>query len=246
MKKLIAEPLRVRRLSEVVETHLRDVILGGETEPGERLPTEKQLSEQFGVSMVTAREALKGLEMLGLVERKKGKGGGIFVREMKSDALKLPLFSFFSAKKVSSQHLTELRTIVEPAAVRLAAAHITEREIKVLENNIRYCEQKIKSIGDIFSEAEFFEIEEKNVEFHRLIAEATHNPVLALTVDYLMDFLFTYKKKTLEPDLQFSKGTIRDHRRILTYVKQGDAEGAARKMDRHLVSLQRYFGTRGV
>lgn len=230
----------------MVESHLRDAILSGQAAPGERLPTEKQLSEQFGVSMVTAREALKGLEMLGLVEKKKGKGGGIFVREMRSDAVKLPLFSFFSAKKVSSKQITELRAIVEPAAVRLAAARITEREINILEDNIRYCEEKITSIGDVFSEAEFFEIEEKNVEFHRLIADAAHNPVLTLTVDYLMDFLFTYKKNTLEPDLKFSKRTIRDHRRILTCVKQGDAQEAARRMDRHLSNLQRYFGMRGV
>ena len=232
---------RVRRLSDAVETHLREMILEGEMQPGERLPTEKELSEQFRVSMVTAREALKGLEMIGLVEKKMGKGGGIFVREMKSDALKLPLFSFFSAKKVSSQHLTELRMIVEPAALRSAVSQMAPHELETLEDNVRYCEEKVMSVRSAISAAQFFDIESKNIEFHRLLAEATHNPILALTVDYVMDFLFRYKKSTLKPDLELSKGTVRDHRRILTYTKNGDADGAARAMERHLTKLERHF-----
>ena len=118
MTKIISEPVKVRRLSENVETHLRDLIFSRRIKPGQKLPTEKQISEQFGVSIVTAREALKGLEVLGLVEKKKGEGGGIFVGEMKSDSIKTSLPGFFNAKNLSSKHLTELGMIVELASVK--------------------------------------------------------------------------------------------------------------------------------
>jgi DNA-binding FadR family transcriptional regulator len=75
---------------------------------------------------------LKGLEVLGLVEKKKRKGGGIFVGEMKIDSIKTSLHGFFNAKNLSSKHLTELRMIVEPASVKLAIAQITTQEIKTL------------------------------------------------------------------------------------------------------------------
>jgi GntR family transcriptional regulator, transcriptional repressor for pyruvate dehydrogenase complex len=241
MRKIISAPIRAKRLSEIVETHLKELILNKRIKPGQKLPTEKQISEQFGVSIVTAREALKGLEVLGLLEKKKGKGGGIFVGEVKSDSIKTSLNSFFNARNLSSNHLTELRMIVEPASVKLALAHITSQEIRTLDQNIKYCEEKIAEAGHVFSRKEFFDIENKNIEFHRLIAEATHNPILALTTDYVMDLLLRYKKSALKPDLILTKGTITDHRKILVCINKRDADAAGSEMSLHLTRLQEYF-----
>lgn len=238
MKKVILEPLKIRRLAEIVETHIRDLILDGEIKVGERLPTEKGLCEQFGVSSVTAREALKGLEVLGLIEKKKGKGGGIFVSQAKSDTIKIPLYNLLKSRNVTPRHLTELRLILEPAAIRRAISEITSDEIKELERNVNYCRQKIEKISDTFSEKEFFDIEEKNVEFHRLIAEATHNPILAITVDYVMDFLFTYKKKILSPDIEMTQKTIEDHLEIFMQLKKGNVKSAEGKMIKHLKNVE--------
>jgi GntR family transcriptional regulator, transcriptional repressor for pyruvate dehydrogenase complex len=241
MKKIILKPLKISRLSEIIETHIRDLILDGEIKVGERLPTEKGLCEQFGVSSVTAREALKGLEVLGLIEKKKGKNGGIFVSQMKSESVKIPIYSFLNSKKATSMHLTEIRMVLEPMVVRIAASRMTPAEIKYLEKNVLDCKQRLKKAGQAFSEKDFFDIEEKNVEFHRLIAEATHNPVLAFTIDYVCDFLFFYKKKTLIPDIELSKRTIDDHVTILTQLKTGNADDAEKEMSMHLKRLEEYF-----
>jgi GntR family transcriptional regulator, transcriptional repressor for pyruvate dehydrogenase complex len=241
MKKVIPEPIKPRRLSEIVETHIRDFILDGKIALGEQLPTEKELSTQFGVSTVTAREALKGLEALGLIEKRKGRSGGIFVTQTKIDSVKVPLYSFLQGRNCSSAHLTELRMIMEPAAVRIAASHITQRAIKDLEENIEACEAEINKVGRSLSEGQFFSIEQGNIEFHRLIAEATNNPVLALTIDYVMDLLFNVKRRTLTPNIEVTIGTTKDHRSILAYLKKGDPEGAEKAMVLHLARLEQYL-----
>ena len=73
----------------------------------------------------------------------------------------------------------------------------------------------------VFTEKEFFEIEERNVEFHRLLGEATGNPILALTVDYVEDFVMSYKKNTLTSDIQHSAKTIQEHRRYSRMCEEG-------------------------
>ena len=85
----------------------------------------------------------------------------------------------------------------------------------------------------------------KNVEFHRLIAEATHNLILALTTDYVIDFFFKYKESTLRPDLVLTKGTINDHRKILACAKKSDVDAAGTEMSLDLRRLQGYFGNIG-
>jgi DNA-binding FadR family transcriptional regulator len=80
------------------------------------------------VSLVTVREALKGLETFGLIEKRKGKGGGIFVAEPRSEYVKTTLFHFLNHKKFTSRDLSELRMIIEPVACkRPRSAYRTRR-----------------------------------------------------------------------------------------------------------------------
>ena len=94
-------PLEIKRLSEVIEDRIKERILCGELKPGDRLPTEKALAKQFGVSSVTIREALRGLQAFGFIGKKKGRGGGIFVTHVNIDSLKVPLHNFLSLRRFS-------------------------------------------------------------------------------------------------------------------------------------------------
>lgn len=236
-RQIIAEPIKTTRLSDIIETHIRRMILDGEISPGERLPTEKEISRQFGVSVITAREALKGLEVSGLIERRKGRGGGSFGRMLGTDALKAPLNSLLSLKKISSDNLTELRLIMEPSAARIAAKRISAEELETLEKNVSHCE----ATSDKWDERVVDERKQKNIEFHLLIAEATKNPVLTLMVDLFMDFLFESKIKTFRPDPRFTSETINDHRRILTRLMERNGKQAEKEMIVHLERIERYF-----
>ena len=85
MRNFNFRPVKIRRLSETIETSIKDSILAGDLEVGSKLPTEKEISRQFGVSIVTLREALRGLEAYGVIEKKRGKDGGIFVAQNQRD-----------------------------------------------------------------------------------------------------------------------------------------------------------------
>jgi len=234
MKTVVVEPIKVKRLPEIIETHIRNLIIDGKIKAGEQLPTEKEISRQFGVSIVTVREALKGLEVSGLIEKKKGRGGGIFVAKPKSEMVKNTLYNFFAIKKCSIEHLTQARLIIETAVVKIAAKKITKEQIMLLEKNIQYCDTKKEKIS---SE----ERKQKNIEFHRLISEATENPILILTTDYVLDFLYEHAIKPLKTNMDFIDNTINDHNNILSKLKVSDSEGAAKSMASHLKNVEKYL-----
>jgi len=233
--------LKRKRLSETIEDSIKELIISGELKPGSKLPSERELSKQFGVSIVTVREALRGLETLGMIQKKRGRDGGILISQASSTTVKSTMYNFLTLKQFSARNLGEVRKIIEPASARIAATQITPDELKGLEENIIYCERMIEKHKSKFSEKTFFDIEERNVEYHRLIAEATHNPVLTLTVDYVEDFLLSFKKSTLIPDIKFSTENIENHRKIYNCIKNGDAQAAERDMLEHCRFVEDYL-----
>jgi GntR family transcriptional regulator, transcriptional repressor for pyruvate dehydrogenase complex len=241
MDKIKFEPLRIRKLSEVIEDSIKEMILTGQLKVGNRLPTEPEIGKQFGVSLVTVREALRGLETVGLIKKKRGKDGGIFVSEMESDMVNNTVHNFLLSRNFSARDLSDMRDIVEPATIAIAAANITDDEIQTVENNVVYCEDQIEKKKNAFSSRVFFDIEERNVEFHRLLAEATQNPIIALTVDNMMDFVISFKRSTLVQDIDFSRATVVDHRQLLNDLKKHDPQSARQHMLQHLKLVDTYL-----
>jgi len=241
MTRTTFEPLRLRRLSEVIEGSIKDLILTGELKPGSRLPTEKVISQQFGVSTVTVREALRGLEAFGIIQKKRGKDGGIFVAQAERSFVDNVMYNFLSIRKPSANDINEVRIIIEPATARIAAATITAGELKELEGNIKSCEIKITKKRGSFSQKDFVDIEERNVEFHKLIAESTHNAILALTISYINDFLLSYKKRSLSPDINFSSKTVKAHHKIYVAIKNADPQAAEKAMLLHMRTVGDYL-----
>jgi len=227
--------------SEIVEKSIRDFILNTNLKPGDKLPSQSELSELFNVSVLTVREALSGLKAMGLIQKKKGKGGGIFVGDFQEDSLKPALQSFFTWKNVTARHLIEVRMIIEPSAARMAMEVITPFELEELKENVRRCEEKIsrmdKEEGYLFKE-KYFEIEKINVDFHRILARATHNPVLSLTIDCVMDFLHNFERAILSPNIEYSKLTVKEHHELISLIETGDAEAFERSMIEHIHHME--------
>jgi GntR family transcriptional repressor for pyruvate dehydrogenase complex len=235
------EPVLFSKASEYIERKIAEFILDGRLRTGDRLPTEKEMARQFGVSLVTLREALRALEIFGLIEKRKGQGGGVFVSEINSESIKTVLGYFLSFHYLSPQHLYEVRKIIEPAMVKFAAQKITNAEIKKLEKNIARCEERLKKARPHITKKEFFEIDKEHVDFHRLIAESTHNPILSLTIEYVFDFLSACEKGLLVPDSEFSGDTLEEHKKILSHLRRRDGSKCEEEMNRHLSALDRYI-----
>ena len=98
MKNIIFSPVPFGKGVDHIEKTIKEKILNGELEAGGKLPTEKELASQFGVSIVTLREALRSLPVIGFIEYEKGHGGGILVSQVNEESIKTSLGNFFSFK----------------------------------------------------------------------------------------------------------------------------------------------------
>jgi len=126
------QQVRVSRASEEVVDQIKEAIYSRQLLPGDRLPSERELSEQFGLSRMTIRDALRVLESTGLVEIKVGASGGAYVREPNLEMLSDSLSSFLRLKKTTLLELTEARKIIETATAELAAQRATEEDLKAV------------------------------------------------------------------------------------------------------------------
>jgi DNA-binding FadR family transcriptional regulator len=233
------EPVQAVRISDRIQKKIRDAILAGRLKAGDRLPTEREMAEQFGVSVVTLREALRALEVFGLIEKRRGQGGGIFVSVVDGVSVKTSLGYYLSSQHLSYQHLLEVRAILEPQVIRLLANKMTDAQLRELEENVAYCEERSRVSEPGLTDSEFFDLDQKSVDFHRLLARMTGNPILSLTVEYVFDFLYDAEGDVLAPDLKFIMENTRDHRTILDHLKRGEWDLAKKAMRDHLQTVNK-------
>jgi len=219
------KPIKTGRLADMVTDQLKQSLFEGEYLEGERLPSEHELMEIFGVSRIVVREAIRNLEQSGLLEIKRGPAGGAFVRSMKHDAISSLVRDTLKLGRTSVAEMMEVRLHIEPIVAGLAAKRCTPEDIEMLEKGIGNM-PKVKS-GDRYVAW--------NVDFHRLVAKASHNSMYDLIVNILMDI-------TLELILSIksTKRVIHDttsHPAIFEKIKQGDAEGAKKVFREHLEEI---------
>jgi GntR family transcriptional regulator, transcriptional repressor for pyruvate dehydrogenase complex len=240
VEKFEFESLKTKRATDIIENRISGLIINGKIKPREKLPTEKELSEQFDVSIVTIREALRGLEVAGMINKKRGKGGGIYVTEIDNESVLKALHNYFIRSNFSSHHLAEVRLMIEPTIVRMVAGHLPQTELKNLEENVAFCERRLAKLNSGLRLGDYRSLGEKHLEFHKLIAQATNNPVLVLTMDYILDFVADFKKSMFSPDVEFSRRLVEDHRGILNALKEGQSEKSEARMLAHLEYLEKY------
>lgn len=226
-------PVQTRRAFEEVAEQIREQLTNGLLKPGDRLPPERELAEQFNLSRNTVREALRALEMSGLLEFRKGATGGAFVREGQSDAVASGFSDLFRLGVIRPADLIEARMIVGVELTRLACSRATEADFAELEANLDASEAAEKA-GNAEQRLKI------NLNFHVILARSANNPVLLILTDALMDI----HRKLLQTMTPASNAkVIASRRKLLTYLKARDEEKAAAEMKRHLTALGRHYMT---
>ena len=231
--------LKAVKLSSMVEDEIKALIVNGQLKEGDRLPNEKELCTKFGVSLITIREALRGLEALGVIEKRRGKDGGVFVSS-NSDSIKDAVLTFFKSKQFSFKDVNEVRDHLQPFCARLAAERISDDLMQALEDNVKKCENLLKQNKGKIPKKIYFELKGNNNDFHRLMGVATCNPILALTADYVEDFLKGFKRIKDTPDYGETALKIAQHRKIVECLKTGDHASSENAMMTHLKSMQEF------
>ncbi|TRX72642.1 FadR/GntR family transcriptional regulator [Carboxylicivirga sp. M1479] len=208
---------------------IRGLIIGGYLKPGDKLPSERKLSEKLGVGRTYIRDAIKKLEFLGILNTLPQSGviiNGVDISAMEgllSNVMKIEKPDFFS--------LVETRVMMEKFSVQQAALRRTKDDIEKLEQALNAYELKIKT--GVPAENEDF-------TFHLRIAEAGHNSVVkTMMLIILPDILSIYRRDNVCDDSTFTK-TVNEHRLILEAIKNQDVEAANLHMSKHLEEVLKF------
>jgi GntR family transcriptional repressor for pyruvate dehydrogenase complex len=219
------EAVARRRAYEEVAHRIERAIILGEVSPGERLPSERQLTVQFAVSRATVREALRSLEIDGFVEsRPNDPQGGTIVRSPSSVAVERSLLSYMRFDQLSLREVVEFRMFVESATAYLAASHRSEAQLAAI---VRAHEALQTKVGD--DSAAFSAVD---VEFHHAIAEAAGNRLLRICNDAAktgVRQLIGEKLKSSREQSSVMLDWIARHERIVEAIRSGDAAEAYRR-----------------
>ncbi|MBS1870044.1 MAG: FadR family transcriptional regulator [Actinobacteria bacterium] len=182
------EAVRPPASYELVVEQVRRAIQLGRFGPGERLPPERELSQQLGVSRTTVREAMRVLQGEGLIEIKRGRAGGAVV--LGATLSPRDARRQLRARLAELEAVIDFRLVVEPAAARRAAERRTKRDIADLRALVEQMSALVAHAGDedAAPPSRFFALDTR---FHQRIAEAARNPLLAAAVEQTRSALFT-------------------------------------------------------
>lgn len=211
---------------EVAEVLLRR-IREGPMMVGTRFPSERELSEQFNVSRTVIREAIRSLAAKGVISVQAGRGHSVSRVEAHAVRESMSLY-LLGMDELDYQNVHEVRATIELEVAGLAASRATDDELKELAE---VCEQMAERVTDIEFTARV------DLEFHRKLAEMTHNPLFVVLLDAISDVLLEIRVEALMIPNQAKEG-LEFHRKILTQVAARNPAGARFAMQEHLLEAE--------
>lgn len=221
MSQTAFSPVRATRASTDVIAQIRTAILSGQYKSGDRLPTEREMARQFGVSRVTIRDALRALEASGLIEVRVGGRGGPYVASPDSRALSESLSNHFHLHGTTFRELAEARLALELTATRLACERATDDDLAAVRAALEG-----RSDGS--------DTARQSVDFHEALVRSAHNTALlvmwAATRSLLKEAFDTLHAS--QPDM--AEVARRVHRQLYETIEKRDGDEAVRLMREHL------------
>ena len=221
------EPLnRKHRISEDVAAQLKAAILSGLFRPGQKIPPERELTHQFGVSRMVVREALRELELKGFVKIQQGPLGGAYVLDLSFDHLSDALLDLFLAGKLSVTEVIQVRLHIEQEIARLAAANTGE----IYADRLRKALEQEMEMGPSHTEtvARRFEVD-------RLLAEMCGNRLYQALSRALLDLTREIIMVVKASDVVIFNHE--EHVEIVSAVLRGDPDAAAEAVKRHIKNV---------
>jgi DNA-binding FadR family transcriptional regulator len=222
----IFRPIRQLRVSEEIISQLKQSILLGHFKPGDKLPAERDLVDEFRVSRVAIREALRALENAGFLVTRQGASGGAYVTDLNFENLAKTFLDLFMANKISIPEMHQLRLLVEPEVARLAASNITPEYAQQLKEALDIEELPISSLSE--------DVDRKQ-RIHFILAEMCQNRFFEALVRSVLGLT----KRVVEavgPDPRYMHPAGM-HRPTVEAVLTGDGKAAAIEMGKHTVEF---------
>lgn len=217
------ESLKSEKLSEKAIKEFEKMIEEGALKPGDKLPSERDLSQQMGISRGILREALRTLESKGYINRKSG--GGTYIREL-TDVQSAGQKLINALKHATYLDLLEIREILEQKIVMLAIQRATNEDILEMEKILEHCQDVNKYDSKI------------DHAFHLSIASAAKNTLMVNFIAANLELIKDITARTHNNPSRL-KEMINEHKKIMDAIKSRDAEKAQEAMNEHLCNVRK-------
>lgn len=224
--------VRVPKAADLLASQLRSQILAGEWTEGAFLPTERDLVVQSGLSRASVREALRTLEMEGLIATKAGRGGGSLVCRPTRDLLERSVSLFIRGQRVRTAALLETREALETLLAGMAALHRTGEDLALL-NDLHERLNRARGDQEAFLRTNF--------DWHLAVVAASHNELLIGIVNAISHEMFRYTLMDRLGSDEVQGATLKSHVGIMDAIGRRDAEAARRRMGRHIGAYIEYI-----
>lgn len=217
--------LNVGRISGMIVDQIRLLVRDGHLSPGDRLPSERELCERFGVSRVTVREALRVLEANGLITIKVGARGGAFITTPSSERVGEGIADLLTLSEITASEVTEARRVFELGIVPLVCERADDDDFAAL---LEICDRSDAAL----SRDEY--TMDLSAEFHVRVARATHNSAIEMLVQsFHGPMLMSLRRAQIAAPLMGHRGT-EEHRKFAEAIARRDVAGATEVMSVHL------------
>ncbi len=225
-EKTLFKTIKTSRLYEQIVEQIEKSILNGVLTPGDQLPPERELAEQFGVSRTAVREALKTLSEKGLVEAYSGRG--TFVRDGTSQTIRQSFDLMMKGQADALPYLAQVREILEPEIAALAATRIEEQHLVTMREAAATMDRSLRD-PDTYIEAD--------LDFHLSLAEAVANPLILSLIDSIVGLLREQRLQVFHVEGGPERGQFH-HKCILAAVEARAPEKARAAMRAHLAQVR--------
>ena len=217
--------------ADTVAAHLERLVLDGSMAPGDRLPPERELAQRLGVSRGSVREALRDLEVRGLVDRSPGRGTTVL--RPGGTMTGLALAGGLDADQIELAQVMDVRACIEPSVAGRAARNVTAQGVAQLD----------ALLGEMAEEQRPAEFGRLDRTFHRAIAQYSGNPLLVRLHDRLQELIEPSRREHLLTADRM-RSSRRDHERIVAAIRSGDEAAAVAAAAEHVANVQRQITRR--
>lgn len=230
--------VRAPKTAELIASHLRHQIVRKELLPGDTLPPEIELMEQFGVSRPTLREAFRILEAETLVSVRRGSRGGAQVMSPDTSVAARYVGLLLQLQRATIDDLYRARTVIEPACAGLLAGRRTEQDLVDLRAAVAAIEDEINANASFHPVPTVWA--ELTYRFHELVLERSRSKTLAIQAAVLHDIVTLHLHATIARGALSADGreryqlAVRSYRRLIELVEARDADGAEQLWRKHM------------
>jgi len=220
--------------TDLVVASILSMVESGQLSAGDRLPVEKDLAEQIGVSRGSLREGVRALAVLGVVETRQG--DGTYITALDAARLLGPL-SWFADRQMDAEpaQLLNVRRVLEAESAALAARLATDEQIAQMDAVLDRVDVLLASGAE---QSDISAIIDVDTEFHRLIAQSGGNPLLAALVNSLAGRTYRTRVWRALEERGVTADTQAEHRAILAAIERRDPDRARMRMHLHLLAVE--------